>query len=621
MPICRTQALVLLACLLVAAPARPQPALAEVTYRVSFPAPQHHYARVEVGFERLPPGPLEIRMSRTSPGRYALHEFARHVFDVEVSDGAARPLTVTRPDLHQWTVHGHDGTVRLSYKVFGHRVDGTYLGIDASHAHMNLPATLMWARGLEARPARITFEPPDGAAWKPATQLFPTAEPWTFTAPNLQYLLDSPVELSDHAVRRFHVTNPDGRELAILLAVHHEGRDADVDELAALVERLVREQGAVFGEYPVFDTGTYTFLFDVLPRAASDGMEHRNSTVITHAGSLAGQARALLGLVAHEFFHAWNVERIRPRSLEPFDFEAASVPDELWLGEGFTQYYGDLTLARAGLAPAADTMVYLASQVLQVAASPAYRFRSAVDMSRMAAFVDGARFVDPTNFSYSFISYYSFGAALALALDFELRQRSDGRLSLDDYMRAMWRVHGRPGGPAPGIVANPYTMADARARLADITDAAFADTFFDRYIEGREIPDYARLLGLAGLVVRPRHPGGGWTGITADATGRVTAPQGLAAWGSPAFEAGLAHGDVILTIDGGPFSLAAFERQPPGARLTLEVRRPGAERAALVLVVGEDPRMDALPVEATGGTLTDGMRAFREQWLGSKVAP
>ena len=308
-----------------------------VRYRLSFPAPEHHYAEVEVIFPDLPPGVLQVRMSRSSPGRYALHEFAKNVFDVRAFDGAGRPLAPVRPNPYQWDVAGHDGTVRILYKVFGKLVDGTYLAVDTSHAHLNMPAALMWARGLHDRPASVTFDPPAGTRWKPATQLFPSSDPWTFTAPNFQYLMDSPVELSEHSLRSFTISNPDGRIQTIRTAVHHDGTEADVDEYASGVERIVREQGAVFGEYPVFDAGTYTFLGDYLPWGGGDGMEHRNSTVVAARTSIRNGARAVLGTVSHEFFHAWNVERIRPRSLEPFDFEGANASGELWLAEGFTQ--------------------------------------------------------------------------------------------------------------------------------------------------------------------------------------------------------------------------------------------------------------------------------------------
>ncbi len=448
---------------------------APVTYRLSFPAPEHHYAQVEVTFPDLPAGPLEVRMSRSSPGRYALHEYAKNVFDVQARDGAGRSLPLARPNPYGWTVPRHDGSVRIAYKVFGNRVDGTYLGIDASHAHMNMPATLMWARGLDARPVRITFVPPPALAWKAATQLFPTADPWTFTAPNLQYLMDSPTELSAHSVRSFTVQNPDGRTQTIVAAVHHDATEADVDEYAAGTEKIVREQGAIFGEFPVFDTGTYTFLGDYLPWGGGDGMEHRNSTVVAEGASIKGNAAGVLGTVSHEFFHAWNVERIRPASLEPFNFEEANMSGELWLAEGFTQYYGQLVMARAGLSDAVRTMEALANSALEVAGSPAHRFRSAVEMSQLAPFTDAARSNDPTNFSYAFVNYYPFGAALALALDLELREWSKGKTTLDDYMRAMWRVHGKPGGPEPGLVANPYTLADARARLAEVSTAALAN--------------------------------------------------------------------------------------------------------------------------------------------------
>ena len=589
-------------------------AQAPVTYRVSFPAPEHHYAEVEVTFPEVPADTLEARMSRSSPGRYALHEFAKNVFDVRAFDGAGRELRATRPNPYQWNVAGHDGTVRITYKVFGKLVDGTYLAIDTSHAHMNMPATLMWARRFDARPARITFVPPAGSGWKPATQLFETDDRWTFTAPNLQYLMDSPAELSDYSLRSFTVKNPDGKAQTIRMAVHHDAADADVDEYAAGTEKIVLEQGAVFGEFPEFDAGTYTFLGDYLPWGGGDGMEHRNSTVVASPTSIRGNARRVLGTVSHEFFHAWNVERIRPASLEPFNFEEANLSGELWLAEGFTTYYGGLIMARAGLAAPEQTMRSLAGSALNVASEPGRRFRSAVEMSYLAPFSDAARSVDPTNFSYSFINYYPYGSALALALDLEMRQRSKGRLSLDDYMRALWRVHGKPRGSQPGLVAKPYTMEDARNRLAEASDdRGFADEFFRRFVEGREVPDYAALLAPAGVVVRPRNPGQPWTGASIDASGKVTA---LVDWGTPAFEAGLEEGDQIVSADGQPY--AGFKGKKPGDRIRLEVQRPTGKTVTLTIGLREDPALEAVPIEAAGGKPTAEHKAFRESWLGAK---
>jgi predicted metalloprotease with PDZ domain len=604
--------------LLLLAAATPAFAQAPLVYRVAFPAPQHHVAEVDVTFTDLEPGTLETRLSRSSPGRYALHDFAKNVFDFHAYDPAGAELTVERPNPYQWNITHRSAALRVTYKVFGNRIDGTYLGIDASHAHLNMPALMLWARGLDLRPVRVTFAVPAQLNWKVATQLFPTPDPWTFTAPNLQYLMDSPTELSDHAVRSFTVQNPDGKTFTIVTAVHHEASDADVDEYVAHTRTIVLEHGAIFGEFPEFDTGTYTFLGDYLPWGGGDGMEHRNSTVVAEGASIRGNARGVMDTVAHEFFHAWNVERIRPASLEPFNFEDANISGELWLAEGFTQYYGELVMARAGLAGAERTMVNLANSALNVASSPAHRFRSAVEMSRMAPFTDGARVSDPTNFSYTFINYYPFGAALALALDLSLRQRTHGQVSLDDFMRAMWRVHGKPAGPHPGYVGKPYTLADVRDRLAEVSDRAFASEFFAKYIEGREVPDYATLLAGAGVTVRKRNAGSPWTGVSIDSSGRVSALQGLVAWGTPAFEAGLEHGDVIVTVDGKPFSTAVLKNQKPGDTVRLEVRRTGGATQPATLTFAEDPAQYAVPVETTGKPLSAEEKAFRDAWLGSK---
>ncbi|MEX2662789.1 MAG: hypothetical protein WD227_12740, partial [Vicinamibacterales bacterium] len=171
----RSAVLALIFSLAIAAAALAQ---APTEYRISFPAPEHHYAEVEVTFASAP-ATLEARMSRSSPGRYAIHEYAKNVFEVKAFDGKGKPLSITRPNPYQWNVTGHDGTVRIAYKIFGKHVDGTYLGIDSSHAHMNIPATFMWARGFDTRPVRVTFVQPKGTTWKVATQLFPTNDPFT----------------------------------------------------------------------------------------------------------------------------------------------------------------------------------------------------------------------------------------------------------------------------------------------------------------------------------------------------------------------------------------------------------------------------------------------------------
>jgi len=473
-----------------------------VSYRLSFPEPDEHWMQVELSIDDLPAAPLELRMSRASPGRYALHDFARNVRDVRVTDAAGAVLAVTHPSPSRWTVAQHPGRVRVRYRIAGDRIDGTYLAIDGTHAHINMPAALMWARGLEDRPVIVRFEPPTGAAWRVATQLLPGADARTYTAPNFQYLMDSPAEFSGFGLRTFTVADAPGAPV-FRVAAHHTGTDPELDAFAADVERIVREARRVFEEYPAFEGNTYTFIADYVPGARGDGMEHRNSTIVTNPGALRSNRLDLLDTVSHEFFHVWNVERIRPRSLEPFNFEDANVSGELWLAEGFTSYYGPLVLVRAGLIGMDAFAAEMAGVINTVRNHPGRAVRSAEEMSRLAPQVDGAASVDPA-IAKAYLSYYTWGAALGLGLDLALRERSNGAVTLDHYMRALWQTHGKPGGRAPGLVDAPYTMADLKAVLGRVAgDSRFANDFFARFIQGREVVDYGGLLARAGFVLRP----------------------------------------------------------------------------------------------------------------------
>jgi predicted metalloprotease with PDZ domain len=593
-------------------------AQAPVSYHVSIPEPQHHWMQVEAVFPDLSAGPAHILMSRSSPGRYTLHEFVKNVYDVQIDDGAGRALAAERPNASEWAVAAHSGVVRVRYKVFGDATDGTYLGVDPSHAHINIPAALMWARGLEARSARITFEPPRGRGWKVATQLHPTGDSNTFTAPNLFYLIDSPAEISNFVLRSFAVGEP------FRIALHHDGSDRDADRLAADVERIVREERAVFAELPSYENG-YTFIVDLLPYATYDGMEHRNSAIVTLPGALRvpDQRVATLSTMAHEFFHCWNVERIRPTSLEPFRLDDANMAGELWFAEGFTSYYEPLIMARAGLSSAMDVASALGTVLDTVINSPGRRYRSAEEMSRMAPLVDGADWRDRTNWDNTFISYYTWGAAIGLGLDLSLRARSDNKVTLDDFMRAVWQRHGRPRAVAEGVVAEPYSMQDLKDHLAEVSgDRAFADEFFARYIQGHDVVDYGLLLGRAGFVLRKRNPGRAWIGALSLRSMRgtmVIAEPTLD--GTPVYAAGIDRDDEILSFDGeaiaSPERLEeVVRRHKPGDTIRAVVRRRGFSEQ-VTIAVKEDPGLELLPLDA--GTLSVGERAFRDGWLQSKV--
>jgi len=390
-------------------------------YDVAFPNAVHHEAQISATFARVPAGPLRVRMARSSPGRYAIHEFAKNVYAVSAKDGRGRPLQVIRSDPYGWTVAGHDGTVTVTYTLFGDWGDGTYAQIDATHAHLNMPATFLWAEGYDAQPIRVRFRPFD-PKWRIATQLPAARGANTFWAPNLQYFMDSPTEISDFALREWPVTDALGKSYVVRLAVHHAGTDADLDTYTAKVKRVIAQHYALFGQAPRYDYGTYTFIADYMPQIAGDGMEHRNSTIITDRRGLAEAKFAQLNTLSHEFVHSWNVERLRPAELEPFDFTRANPTPSLWFAEGFTQYYGPLMIRRAGEMSVDDFLRGLGGTLSGVVNAPARRYGGPEEMSLRAPFVDAAKAIDQVNPNI-FVSYYPYGAVVALSLDRQLRQR------------------------------------------------------------------------------------------------------------------------------------------------------------------------------------------------------
>ncbi|WP_343527099.1 PDZ domain-containing protein [Sphingomonas sp.] len=583
---------------------------APVDYDIAFPRAEHHEAQVSVTYRGLPPTPVRFQMARSSPGRYALHEFAKNVYSVSATDGAGRTLAVTRTDPYGWSVEGHDGTVTIRYTLFGDRGDGTYAQIDATHARLNIPATFLWAAGQDARPVRVRFHPLPG--WRVATQLAPTDDPAVFTARDLQYFMDSPVELSAHEVRSWTVAGG-ARPYTIRLAVHHDGSAADLDHFAAMAQKVVAQHVAVFGAPPPFDYGTYTFIADYMPQASGDGMEHRNSTMISMPRSLAAAHFSQIQTLSHEFFHAWNVERIRPAELEPFDFTRANATPSLWLAEGFTQYYGPLAVLRAGEMPFEDYVTQLSGTLNSLLTTPARAYGGPQEMSLRAPFVDAAQSIDPTN-SNIFYSYYPYGAVLALALDLELRQAFPN-LTLDDYMRQLWRNHGQD--------ERPYRPEDLQKALAQLTgDQGFADRFFARSVKASGLPDFAPLLAQAGLTLRLAHPGTAWTGGSpTDGKDGLTigfqpAPD------TPLYDAGIDKGDQIVSIDGQTPGgaqqwIAMLAAHAPGDRLPIVYRQRGIERHA-TLTLAADPAQEIVPDERLGRTLTTAQIAFRRKWLGEQ---
>ena len=586
-----------------------------IKYEISFPNAVHHEANISLTVSKAPSGPLKLRVSRSSPGRYATHEFGKNIYNVLAFDGSGKSLIINQVAGDVYEIPQHSGNLKITYTVFGNWIDGTYLGIDETHAHMNMPATFMWAVGLADRPIEITFNDLNKYGWKAATQLKPGSKPNVFTAPDLQYFMDSPTELSAFKQASWKDTNPGGLTQEIRFSVHAPDDQSVVDNFGKMVQRVVQEAKAVFGELPRFDYGSYTFLDDLNPENAGDGMEHRNSTVIvSRTPKIEGSEKDLLGTVSHEFFHSWNVERLRPKSLEPFNFEHANMSEELWFAEGFTQYYGELLLKRAGFETLDDYCGTLTGLLNNVLNSPGAASYPATRMSRYAVFADAGVSIDQNNNVNTFTSYYYYGAVIALGLD--LRLRTEFNLTLDDYMKALWKAHGK--------TEIPYTIPDLQKVLAGITNNAFADDFFRRYIYGTEKNNYEKLLASAGLVLQKSAPGKASLGLLRliPFNGKVRVAAGTIK-GTAAYHAGIDNGDYLLKINNDEFKSPAdldifLAKYKPGNEVALTFEHRGTIKNTKI-VLQEDNSLEVVTAESAGTTITPAMQSFRDKWLSSQV--
>ncbi len=584
-----------------------------VHYQFSFANAVHNEALVTVRFSQLPAGPLPLQFSNASPGRYARHDFAKNIYQLTARNSKGETLPLVRLAPSQWQVMQHDGSVDISYRLYGDHADGTYNQIDHRHAHLNMPATVLWSPALQQSPISLSFidHPAD---WQVATQL-PQSADGHWLATDLDELMDSPIELSRHTVQQWTVPSA-GKNYQLVLATHHQGTTEDEAVLLAKTKAVVAEQMAIFGELPDFDHGRYVFINDFLPGVSGDGMEHRNSTIVTSSKSLYQANFDQLGTISHEFFHAWNVERIRPASLEPFLYHGGNMSESLWFAEGVTSYYGDLALKRSGHYSEQTYLALLARKLNRFLQSPGRQFASALQMSQQAPFVDAAVAVDQHNYGNSYISYYLYGDMLGLALDLTLRQPATER-NLDQLMRLLWQRFGK--------TEQPYQTHDLQTALADSSgDKKLAADFFSRYIEGNQLPDFKALFAPMGLVLQLKSP-------TAAAAGPVQfrTEQGKlivasnSKIGSPLYQAGIDRDDVLLQLGRDLLTTeqdwqAALAKLKPGQQVELRYQQYGEERSTK-LMLGSDPELELVTMESLGQKPAKAALQRRAAWLDSAL--
>ncbi len=571
-------------------------------YIVSFEDAVHHEATIQATFTNLKADEVEFTMARSSPGRYALHEFVKNVYDVKVTDSKGNQLNAIRKSPYAWTVKGHDGTIIVSYTLFANHGDGTYSQVDETHAHLNMPATFIYVPELSTQGMEVAFNVRNDFNWKVATQLKHLQDN-TYYANDLQYFMDSPVEIANFRKRSFKVNDQ-----TINFVLHDDkGSEGELDRYFESVRKIVLEQEQVFGELPTYDYGEYTFLACYMPNATGDGMEHRNSTFIPSTRSLSlGGIDENISTVAHEFFHCWNVERIRPQSLEPFDFQRANMSGELWFAEGFSNYYDALSLCRSGIWSKEYYFRDMSSGFNGVWTSPGRQFFNPIEMSYLAPFNDAAQSIDETNFENTFISYYSYGEMLGLALDLSLREKN---LNLDDYMKLMWKNFGKK--------QNFYTVEDLHKTLNDYAGKDFGNAFFQNYIYASGMPNYESLFRQVGVKLETI------SSIDFGASVRYQKIMDNPKIGSAAYEAGFQKGDKIIRIglvflEGNVSINSILNNFKKDEAITVVYERFGVRKETALPIISESVYNIKL-MNSDSKDVSAEMKRKRTSWLDSKL--
>jgi predicted metalloprotease with PDZ domain len=478
--------------------------LSAINYRLTMARPATHLFEVQIEVRTakdMSPDYLDFQMPRWSPGRYSVFNFAMNVQEFVAypycGESICReaPLPVTRVDDQTWRVQvNNNQRLMVSYKVFGDNLSGTFSQLNERHANFNGGSIFMYIVGHKPDPVRLRIDPPTG--WRIANGWMesPDQREWQF--PNYDILIDTPTEIApDWTMEQF---NWQGKTYRVV--VHSLGAEGGKRRaLVSGIEKIVRAETAMWGT-PEFDS--YTFLIHFAADGESgDGMEHLTSTQIIVPGALAsqGELESALDGAAHEFFHVWNVKRLRPLELGPWDFTRPLRTRSLWIAEGITNYYGHLMQRRAGIWTDDRLLERLGQQIAEVENAPGSRLMSAEESSIVAPFLDGGAHTQRNNLENTSVNYYPKGEVLGLVLDLLLRRETAGRASLDDVMRRMYqKFYVESAADTYYLRGRGYAVEDFERTVSEVAGRDLQD-FFKRYVRGVETPPYDEALATVGL--------------------------------------------------------------------------------------------------------------------------
>ncbi len=458
------------------------PARATIRYEVALSAPAEHTFHVAMTIPGVHGG-VTIQMAAWD-ALYQIRDFAHRVSGMRALDDSGRPLPVLRTDKQTWRVTA-DGQVRIEYAAFWDESGPFGTQLDGEHAFLNLAMVLCYVPDRTAEDSILRFANVP-AGWRIAVEL-PAADPadpgaFTYSAKNYDALADAPVEIGRFDEIRF---TAGGRRIRAIV----QGDSVDRSRLVSMLASIVNYQTHLMGDAPFEE---YLFILHIGRRYGGGGMEHSNSTAI-----VADSAAALPNITAHEFFHLWNVKRIRPQSLEPLDRTREMWTRALWFAEGVTNTYAAYTLVRTGLWTRSQFLQDLSSQISELQSRPARQWQSAEESSLVTWFDKYDLYTSPE----LSISYYNKGQLLGFGLDLLIRDRTDNRASLDDVLRAMNQQYAHRGRFYRDS-ADIRSVAEQVIRQAKPGADADLSSFFARYVSGTDELPYAEWLAIAGLTLK-----------------------------------------------------------------------------------------------------------------------
>jgi predicted metalloprotease with PDZ domain len=548
--------------------------------QVRMPQPWKHQFEVAMTLSGFIERELDLVMPTWTPGSYLIREYSRHVQQFSATTGSGKELRWHKKSKNRWCILKEQASnIIVRYRVYAFEVSVRGCFLDDSRGYISGAGLFMFVHGYLDKPYRIHIEP--DPSWKHiSTALEPLrSQPGSFLAPDFDTLLDCPIEIGNQEILAFQVGGIPHR-----VSLYGEG-NYDAARLCEDMRRIVETAIQVVGEIPF---SHYTFLVQLQPDGNS-GIEHSNSCslqVSRWSFQTEEGYQKFLTLVAHEYFHLWNVKRIRPQALGPFDYSEENYTHMLWVSEGFTEYYDDLIVRRSGLMQPGTYLKRLSSVIQTFQETPGRLLESAADAS-FDAWIKSYR--QNENTANASVSYYTKGSLIALVMDLEIRHRTENR-TLDDVMRLLYQSYHRD-------LNRGFTDAEFRTACEEVAGGNL-DEIFDGYAYGTEEIDFARYFGYAGLKFEDsgeddEASAQSYLGITAGNVEGSFVVLGVTA-GGPAYEQGINVRDEIIAMDGfrvNSESLSArIKETPPGSRLEILVSRAGKMRIIPVVTERKSPK-------------------------------